>query len=221
MNLWKCIFCMVLFSGIVELVEANAGIPPKRMRISNSKTSCGISRAKYTSSDLLEYRFGIVAGQNVSTIKAKNEAMIDILPGVMAGVAAQIIWPMGFTLQPEVLYSKKGGMFSGSGLRYKIDYVEVPIRAMYRLNVAFVKPFAFVAPYGAYALGLTEEGEIYSDDTFSPLVKKFDYGVGAGAGFDVWRIQITFKYSWGFAQLVEETFNIRNKVFTAQVGVFF
>ena len=222
MKLWKYIFCIVLvWSGIIEMREVNAGIPPKRLRLGNSNTSCAIPRGKSSASDLLEYRFGIVAGQNISNIKTDNESVMDIIPGVMAGVAAQIIWPMGFTIQPEILYSKKGSMFSGSGLRYKIDYVEIPVKVKYRLNVAFVKPFAFVAPYGAYALGLTEEGEVHGDDTFSNLVKKWDYGVGAGAGFDVWRIQLSFKYSWGFAQIIQETFTIRNKVFTLSAGVFF
>ena len=219
MKLCRCIFFIVLFSGIFESVYA--GIPPKRKRLSNNNTSCAISRSKFTSSDLVEYRFGIVAGQNISSIKSENESMMDKILGVMGGVAAQIIWPKGFVIQPEILYSKKGTMFSGSGLRYHIDYVEVPVKAMYRLNVASVKPFAFIAPYGAYALKLYEEGDIHGDDTFDPLLKNFDYGIGAGAGFDVWRVQVAFKYSWGFAQVIQETFAIRNKVFTAQVGLFF
>jgi len=221
MKTWTYIFCVILFAGLFETIEVNAVVPPKKNRKSNVKTSCAISRAKYASSDLIVYNFGVVAGQNISTIKSQNDAIMDIVPGIMGGVAAQIIWPKGFTLQPEILYSQKGCVFSGSGLTYKIDYVEVPVKVMYRLNIAYIKPFAFAAPYGAYAINFSEVGDISGDDTFSNLIKKWDFGVGAGAGFDVWKLQVAFRYSWGFAQVVQETFNIRNKVFTASAGLFF
>ena len=139
----------------------------------------------------------------------------------MGGVALQVVWPKGFALQPEVLYSQKGCMFAGSGLRYDIDYVEVPLKVMYRLHMAQVKPFGFVAPYGAYAIRLAENGNRTSNDVFSNQIQKWDYGVGAGAGFDVWKIQLSFKYTWGFAQVAKETFTIRNKVFTISAGFLF
>ena len=186
-----------------------------------SKTSCTVYRGKFTNADQIEYRYGIVVGQNIATIASKKGASQDVITGLMGGVALQVVWPKGFALQPEVLYSQKGCIFAGSGLRYDIDYVEVPLKVMYRLHLAQVKPFAFVAPYGAYAIRLTENGNRTSNDVFSNQIQKWDYGVGAGAGFDVWKIQLSFKYTWGFAQVAKETFTIRNKVFTISAGFLF
>jgi hypothetical protein len=198
------------------------GTPPKNPRRGNSKTSCTKSRAKYTVVDLIDYRFGVIGGQNVSTIKSNSSAsMQDVLTGYMGGVAAQVIWPKGLVLQPEILYSRKGCIFTGNSVQYNIDYLEIPVKAMYRWPVTYIKPFAFVAPYWAYALKMTEIGDLISDDTLSNQINKFDYGIGAGAGFDVWKVQISFRYSWGFAQVLNEAFKVHNNTFTASVGIFF
>ncbi len=211
---------ILLITSLVGLPwgsDVMAGSKPKPQ----SKNSCTIFRGKFTTSDQMEYHLGIVAGENIATIKSQKGASQDVITGLMGGLAFQVIWPKGFALQPEVLYSQKGCMFVGSGLRYDIDYIEVPVKVMYRLHMAQVKPFAFVAPYGAYAIRLSENGNMTSDDTFSSQINKWDYGIGAGAGFDVWKIQLSFKYTWGFAQVVNETFTIRNKVFTISAGFLF
>ena len=218
MKNWTGILIFIFLAGLPWAGGVHANTKPKTK--SKAKNSCTILRSKYSSSDLIEYHIGIVAGQNMATIKSKKNDSQDVITGLMGGVAAQVIWPKGFTLQPEILYSQKGCMFTGSGLMYYMDYIEVPVKAMYRLHMAQVKPFVFAAPYGAYAIRLTENGNQTSDDTYSSQINKSDYGIGVGAGFDVWKIQLSFKYSWGFAQVLNETFPVRNKVFTASVGFF-
>lgn len=213
----KCryILFIIFLMGLFWADKVNAFPKPKR----KANTSCTIARGKYTVSDQIEYRYGIVGGQNIATIKSEKGTSQDIITGWMGGVAFQVVWPKGFAVQPEVLYSQKGCMFTGHGLKYDIDYVEVPVMVMYRLHMAEVKPFAFAAPYGAYAVRIAQNGNM--DDIFSNDINKWDFGIGAGAGFDVWKIQLSFKYSWGFAQVANETFTIRNKVFTVSAGLFF
>jgi len=125
-------------------------------------------------------------------------------------------------IQPELLYSQKGCLFGGNEvIKYNIDYLEMPVKVIYRLHMAEVKPFAFVAPYGAYVIRIAEDGEVSKDDYLKNRINKWDYGIGVGAGFDVWRIQLAFKYSWGLAQVANETYPIRNRVFTVSAGFFF
>jgi len=211
------ILFIIFFMCLPWHSKANADPKPKH----KSKTSCTVFRGKYTKSDLIEYNFGIIAGQNSATIKSQKGNSQDIIKGLMGGVAMQIVWPKGFVLQPEILYSQKGCLFSGSGFTYNIDYIEVPIKAMYRLHLAEVKPFFFAAPYGAYAIRITEYGDKPNDDVFSNHINILDFGVSAGAGFDVWKIQLSFKYSWGFTQVANETYPIRNNVFTVSAAFFF
>jgi len=170
--------------------------------------------------DLVDYRFGVVAGQNYSTIKSKGNSIQDIITGLAGGVAAQIIWPKGFLLQPEILYSQKGCKFA-SGVQYGVDYVEVPIKAKYRIQITDVKPFAFAFPYVAYAFKLEQTGDMISDDTLSDRINKIDYGFGVGAGFDAWNLQVSFRYTWGIAQVINESFPVRNSVLTISAGLFF
>ena len=177
-------------------------------------------RGKYTRSDLVEYRFGVIAGQNTATIKSKNGESQDIIRGLMGGAVAQIVWPKGFAIQPELLYSQKGCVFTGSGLGYDIDYLEIPVKAMYRLHMAELKPFVFAGPYGAYAIKIAEYGE-RSNSAFTNEINKMDFGLAAGAGFDVWKVQLSIKYSWGLGQVAKETYPIRNNVFTISAAFFF
>ena len=187
-----------------------------------SKTSCTVFRGKFTVADQIEYKYGIVAGRNTATINSEQGTSQDIISGLTGGLAFQVIYPKGFMIQPELLYSQKGCLFGSSGvIKYKIDYLEMPVRAIYRLHVSEVKPFAFIAPYGAYVINIAEEGEVSKDDYLKNQINKWDYGIGVGAGFDVWKIQISFKYSWGIAQVANETHVIRNKVFTVAAGFFF
>ncbi len=187
-----------------------------------SKTSCTVSRGKFTASDLLEFNYGFVVGENMSTIKNKKGDSQDIMTGMLGGIVVQMVWPKGFIVQPEILYSKKGTMFMDTEIKYDIDYVEVPIQFMYRLQITEVKPFVFIAPYGAYALKLTAQSDLVSDETYADQINQWDYGIGAGAGFDVWKIQLSFKYSWGFAKIItNDKFTVRNKTFTISAGFLF
>ena len=211
---------IISFFVVLWTSEVHAADPFFKSR-TKVKTSCTVMRGKHTVSDQIEYRFGVVAGRNIVTIKSKNSDSQDIILGLMGGVAMQAIWPKGLVLQPEILYSQKG-CITAKTLRYDMDYVEVPVKVMYRLNVADVKPFAFVTPYGAYAFRLTESGERgIGNDVLASQINKWDFGIGAGAGFDVWKIQVSFKYTWGFPPVLDDFLTIRNKVFTVSAGLLF
>ena len=175
--------------------------------------------AKFTAADQIEYRYGIVAGQNIATIKTSGSSSQDVVTGWMAGLAMQVVWPQGFAVQPEVLYSQKGCITEDPRVQYDMDYIEVPVKLMYRLYLADIKPFAFVAPYAAYAIDISPKGD--DNSNYLDQINKFDAGIGAGAGFDIWNAQLSFRYSWGFTSVLNDLSPLRNKVFTISVGVLF
>ena len=186
-------------------------IKPKQQK---SKNIFGV---KNTAADQIEYHYGIVAGQNIATIKTPGTSSQDVITGWMVGLAMQVVWPEGFAVQPEILYSQKG-CITEDRIQYNMDYVEVPVKLKYRLYLADIKPFAFVSPYFAYAIKITPQGDKIND---SDQIYKFDAGIGVGAGFDIWNAQLSFRYSWGFAQVLNEVSPIRNKVFTLSLGFLF
>ena len=173
--------------------------------------------SKFTSADQIEYHYGIVAGQNIATIKTPGTSSQDVITGWMVGAAMQVVWPQGLAVQPEILYSQKG-CITEDRMQYGMDYIEVPVKIKYRLYLSDIKPFAFVSPYAAYAIRISPVGDASSDVS---QISKFDAGIGAGAGFDIWNVQLSFKYSWGFTQVLNELSPIRNKVFTISIGYLF
>ena len=211
---------LLLLIGVFEAVGAPP--PPKKPRTGNSGTSCMIGSSKFASGDLIEYRFGVVAGVNSANFYTKDTYITDVIFRLTGGIAAQIIWPNGFVIQPAIMYSQKGCMLAGSSITYNADFVEVPVSFKYRLQIADIKPFAFIAPYGAYTLGMSVDGDMgESEEFFHDELNSFDYGIKAGAGFDVNRMQISFRYSFGLGQVINETFPVRNRVFTVTAGLFF
>jgi len=217
MKIYKYIF-IIFLTGLISTGDVHAFPKPKH----KSKTSCTAFRGKFTVADQIDYKYGIMVGRNAATINSERGTSQDIINGLVGGFAFQVIYPKGFVIQPELLYSQKGCLFGGTGVKFNIGYIEMPVRAIYRLHMAEVKPFAFVAPYWAYAIRIVEDGDVMiSDNIPSNEINKLDFGIGAGAGFDVWKIQLSFKYSWGFAQVANETYPIRNKVFTVSGGFFF
>ena len=217
MKVFISILFIAFLTGLPFTEDVYGSFKPK----SKGKNSCTVYRGKYTVSDQIEYRYGIVAGQNIATIKSLRGDSQDVISRLMAGVALQIVWPKGFALQPELLYSQKGCMYTGTTTRYDIDYLEIPVKAIYRLYLADVKPFVFAAPYTAYALKLSPNGDVDVAEIDLPQLNRFDAGIGVGAGFDIWKVQISFRYSWGFAQVLNAAYPVHNKVFTISAGLFF
>lgn len=210
----KLFFSILLVALLIDLPcsgEVYSVIQPGQ----KSKNIFGV---KNTAADQIEYYYGIIAGQNITTIKT-NSSSQDVITGWMAGLAMQVVWPQGFAVQPEILYSQKGCISDDPRIQYDMDYIEVPVKIKYRLYLADIKPFAFVSPYVAYAIKVKpQEDSIYADPD---QLNKFDAGIGAGAGFDIWNVQLSFKYSWGFAQVLNEVTPLRNKVFTISLGFLF
>jgi hypothetical protein len=194
-----------------------------RKRRRNEQTSCAIQRGKYTQADLVVINYGLKIGENLTTIRNTDDSGLSIITGIQAGAVVQVVWPKGFVFQPEVLYSKKGCIFRKSSLEYKIDYVEVPLNFMYRLHMADVKPFVIAGPYGAYAIRKYTKNEAVKkdDDMYVSQIKDWDYGISAGAGFDVWKIQLSFKYNWSLDNIIKDDKKSRNNTLSLSVGLLF
>ena len=218
----KTLTYIFLLTGFFLTTGEIFGSPITRQQRKRTHSTCITAGTKFSKSDLVSYRVGLVFGQNISTINRKDESVFDVIPGLMGGVAAQIIWPKGYVIQPEILYSQKGCMFVGENLRYIIDYIEVPVKLKYRINLSDIKPFVFTVPYVAYAINMSTDGDgVKGKHDLSEDVNKFDFGYGFGAGFDVWRVQISFNYTYGLAQVTRDVIINRYKTFSISAGIFF
>jgi hypothetical protein len=129
----------------------------------------------------------------------------EMQTGFHAGIGGQFKFPrIGLSFQPEVLYSRMrtdmtGGITQSSyGMR--IDYIDVPLNVQWGINILFLRPYIFAAPYIRYALAKGDMLENVSWDNLNRL----DYGFGLGVGVEIWKLQVSGKYNWSFGKLAKD-----------------
>lgn len=131
------------------------------------------------------------------------------------GLTAEIPIAGGFAVQPSVLYQVKGlsadkwddlGFSEIIGaFETKVGYLEVPVQLQWGPDLLAFRPYGFVEPFVGYRLGQSTNGD-YADKLKDRL-KKLEYGLGVGAGIDVWRLQLSVKYFWNFGNVYDKDGN--------------
>jgi hypothetical protein len=112
---------------------------------------------------------------------------------------------MGFSLQPELLYSVQGiKLIDGAvEVQKKSSYLELPVNIQWGIDLIAAKPFIMVTPKIAY--NLKNWANRQSDNSLlNQLIQEktnLEFGIGVGAGLNVWKLQITAKYEWNFGHV--------------------
>ena len=146
--------------------------------------------------------FGIKGGLNFDNMKIKNipDVSVKNATGWHAGVAMQAKLALGFVFQPELLYSVKSIGLNGLSSKnstVNFNYIELPLNLQWGVDLIILRPFVMASPYLSYLLGTNGKPQEWSG------VKNIDYGFGAGFGVDIWKLQVTGKWNWGFGKLGE------------------
>jgi hypothetical protein len=148
-----------------------------------------------------QVHFGVKGGLNFDNMKMKEiKLKNNNSTGWHAGVLLNVKLPLGFALQPEVLYSVKSIGWKDY-MNTKVDnkvnfkYIEVPVNIQWGVDLILLRPFVLASPYFSYLLGIGNAKNKWEG------VKDIDYGLGLGIGLDIWKLQITGKYNWGFGNL--------------------
>lgn len=153
--------------------------------------------------------FGVKAGANFAT-KSVKELKGASPASFQLGVAYNVDLPFGLSIQPALQYNLKQsslGFDSGTGIdalndltmeKVSVGYLELMASIQWGIDLIAVRPFLDVSPFVGYAVnGSGAVSELWKNDG----VNKLDYGVGLGAGLDVWRFQLVCRYSWNFGSL--------------------
>ena len=146
-------------------------------------------------------QFGIKAGLYTSQFSDIKDFKLKNNVGFQAGVLYKLHVVPSFVIQPELLYvakeakleGKEGIITTGDG-RYAMKYMQLPVSIQYGPNLVVARPFVQVVPYINYALG--KSSKVDWDD-----VNRFGYGIGLGAGVDVWKFQFNARYNWDFSKV--------------------
>jgi len=147
-------------------------------------------------------QFGVKFGLNFNSMKdvhvTNADATVSAKTGINAGILYRLRLPMGFAIQPELLYISKNSEVkvksenSTDTYNTRMDYLQLPVNIQLGVDLVLLRPFIQLSPYIGYALS---KGGEFSDvrwDNFD----RFSYGIGLGAGIDIWKFQFGCRYCW-------------------------
>ncbi len=168
--------------------------------------------------------FGVKAGFSFNSmsdieINSLKHDIVNNKTGFHVGVLYKIDATRVLSIQPELLYVQKGGTLDLSEMarpesyagnsRYDIKshHLQLPVNIQVGLDLMLFRPFVMVSPYLSYMMSK----DFSSENSFSWSKNKLGYGVGLGAGLDIWKFQVSGKYNWDLGKASE--FKWGNNIF--------
>jgi len=147
---------------------------------------------------------------NFSNIYAEDVDDNNVLTSFNAGLFAT--FPVGdiLSIQPEILYSRKGAKLTyDDGLavdetEFKLNYIEVPV--LFKVNIT-ENLNVHAGPYFAYLIDaqVKNNGNVESEDTYdNDDFNKFDVGIAGGIGLEFSALEIGARYNYGFTTIGKE-----------------
>ncbi len=163
----------------------------------------------------LSPRVGVMGGFTSSSTSIKNVDNKSVSL-YHIGLTAEIPLLGGFSVQPSVLYQVKGLSADKWGsanisetvgsFETKVGYLEVPVQIQWGPDLLLFRPYVFAEPFAGFRLGQDTKG-VFADGLKDSL-RKFEYGLGLGAGLEVWKLQVSFKYFWNFGDIYSKGGNL-------------
>lgn len=149
-----------------------------------------------------QVQWGVTAGLNFNTSKF-TEIDVKARTGWSVGGTCLVDLPLGFSLQPSLLYHQKGANISNE-ISQNMGYLELPVSLQWGPDLLIFRPFVDVTPYIGYALSNRLSASVAGVDVSSDSWKgkeRFEYGLGIGGGLNVWKLQVIARYNWNFGSL--------------------
>ncbi|MCM1503197.1 MAG: PorT family protein [Bacteroidales bacterium] len=158
-------------------------------------------------------RYGIIGGMTFSNSK---EFSRSTMTQYHAGLTYRLDLPLGFSVQPSLIYNVKGAKMTGvptgdsANLQNKdrfdisMGYLELPVSLQWGPDLLIFRPFLDVTPYIGYAMNnklvKTGSSDLTSRNSWN-AINRFEYGLGLGIGLDIWRFQVIGRYNWNFGSI--------------------
>lgn len=155
-------------------------------------------------------RFGVIGGMTFSN--AERQALNrSTMNKYHVGVTYQLKLPLGFSVQPSLMYHVKGAKLSNviPGADFTntsdltIGYLELPVSLQWGPDLLVFRPFLDVTPYIGYAIGnrMSAAGVEKEGRNQWAGLNRFEYGIGLGIGLEIWRFQVIGRYNWNLGPL--------------------
>ena len=152
-----------------------------------------------------QVNFGVLGGASFSSAEPEDWKVTNLVQ-YHAGITCCINLPLGFAVQPEVLYHVKGSnvpLGESSKLDYAAGYVEVPVSLQWGPDLLVMRPYFELVPFVGYAVNNRyRQDDLTAKNDWAGL-QRWEYGLGLGAGVEVWHFQISARYNWNFGSMFD------------------
>jgi hypothetical protein len=159
--------------------------------------------------------FGVKGGVNYSTLQGDGTTGIiggvDSKTSYHAGVFTQFRLSNNFSLQPELLYSRRGYRGTPS---IKLDYLDLPVLAVYNLAYRWS---IHAGPQASFLVTLREDDKEMDRGDY----RATDIGGAVGAEFRAAFARAGVRYNQGFLDVRTGTAGLKNSLLQFYVGVGF
>jgi hypothetical protein len=174
-----------------------------------------------------QFTFGLRAGLNLTNFTEKSggyepDVEYKYMPGFLIGVVGEYAVSDVFAIQPTILFTTHRGERKSFGkiTRY-VNYLQIPVNALYKVDIGRIKLLLQGGPYLSYALSgkykwdnsldfMPSLGPKWGENKIkfgycechdAAVMKPFDFGIGVGAGLQFNNFQVGLGYNFGLTNL--------------------
>lgn len=180
------------------------------------------AEAQWMNSDI-----GITAGYNRATVSGQDVPGASSINGFILGVSLVHRVNSMWSVQPELVYSRRGAKSTSENLEGTTDYVDLPVLAKIgfsEMGTSGVRPAVYIGPYIGMNLTCTIKGTQFGQkvdescdklpvNPFTIKQKSLDWGGIAGAGVDWSKFGVFARYQLGLAK-ISEKYDPKHRVIT-------
>jgi hypothetical protein len=174
--------------------------------------------------------YGVKAGVTLADLQVDDDGETtpsDVRVGlIVGGFATWQLWSR-LEFQPEALYTQKGAKFDQGGgtLLQKLDYVDVPLLAKYRVTGGTAH---YVSVFAGPSLGVRVRAKSHAtfgsaslEEDASDAFERLDAAVVFGLEYHRGRLLFDGRYSWGLSDVdreADDSIEIRTRGIALMAG---
>lgn len=153
--------------------------------------------------------FGVTGGATFSKLD-KNVIKGENMTKYHVGGTVQVRLPLGFSIQPSLIYNVKGSKFGLPEAPEKtgdlsVGYLELPVSVQWGPDLLLFRPFLDVTPFVGYGLNnklALPDADIIRNTWATNGISRWEYGIGLGIGLEIWKFQVIGRYNWNLGSLM-------------------
>lgn len=175
-----------------------------------------------------QLRYGVIGGATFSKFNKSEIFKGENMTQYHAGLTLQLKLPLGFSIQPSLIYQVKGSKLgvqelTAAATDLSVGYLELPVSVQWGPDLLLFRPFLDVTPFVGYGLNnkLSMVGTDVIKNAWSENgLSRWEYGIGVGIGLEIWKFQVIGRYNWNFGSLMDFKSDIDGGVGSALKNTF-